>query len=83
MNHIRRALAIAIIGVAAALLVDQRTAVAAASTDLCGSAGCSRGSRACAHSYGSVPHPECQEGVMCCPYPEESFFLRCYEEGAI
>jgi hypothetical protein len=66
----------------AALLAPRGSAHAQSDEDLCREVGCSGGEKRCASIYGSIRDERCEEGVMCCPFPEELFFIPCYE-GAI
>jgi hypothetical protein len=82
MRRLFRSLAIALIACCATLLTSERDAMAQSNADFCRAANCTGGDRRCADLYITLLPAECQEGVMCCPFEEESFSISCYESRA-
>lgn len=76
-NHIRRISFAALVGSAALWVAGPLDAKAP--VDLCEAAGCSKGDRKCAELHVTVRDERCEEGVMCCPFPEESWVEMCRE----
>jgi hypothetical protein len=79
MTRLSSSLALFLIAVCIALLGHERDAIAQSSAELCQAASCAGGARKCAELSGTFLPPECEEGVMCCPFEEESFSITCYE----
>lgn len=76
-----RMLALISLLIGTALLAPQRTAQAQSDEDYCRLVDCSQGGRKCAELSGSIPDERCEEGAMCCPFPEDWFFLSCFESA--
>jgi hypothetical protein len=74
-----RVVPLALVLVCTALMVVRRPADAYTDDALCKSVGCPSGAQKCAELSGTFPDERCEEGVMCCPFPEESFVETCFE----
>jgi hypothetical protein len=77
-NTLRR-VSFAAVVVSAAVLLMKGPLGATESPDLCKAVECSRGPQKCAVIFASAPDERCEEGVMCCPFPEVSWEEHCYE----
>lgn len=78
MKHYR-VIALALVFVCTALIAVRGSADAYTDDPLCKSVGCPSGAQKCAELSGSIPDERCEEGVMCCPFPDESFVETCFE----
>ncbi|HET9426534.1 MAG TPA: hypothetical protein VFO55_14275 [Gemmatimonadaceae bacterium] len=81
MKNVFRRLGFAAIVASAAVMLLDRPLRASAGTDLCTMIACSKGARKCADLYLTAPDERCEEGVMCCPFPEETSVQHCYESA--
>jgi hypothetical protein len=79
MSPTRRVIATSVIAAAVGVLTADRPAVAQSVDEMCRALACSEGSRKCADVIATIRDERCEEGVMCCPFPEESLSFHCYE----
>jgi hypothetical protein len=75
----RFARSLLIVCLSAGSLAVHNRADAAPDTDLCEAVGCSKGTQACADVTATLVDARCADGAMCCPFPQESWSVRCYE----
>lgn len=83
MTRAHRIIRLMTMSVFAAVLFTDRPATAQSNSGICDAVGCSGGSQKCGEVYATFRDERCEEGVMCCPFPEESVSFVCYERNGV
>jgi hypothetical protein len=82
MTSKHRAICAATLTLFAAVLFTDRQATAQTNPDICSAISCVGGSQKCADVFATLTDERCGEGVMCCPFPEETVSYICYERSS-
>jgi hypothetical protein len=83
MTLIGRIVASALIVLSAAMVLSGRATAEETrlDIDICSEVDCAGGPQKCAEVTGTIRNEQCEEGVMCCPFPEEYLRVYCYESA--
>jgi hypothetical protein len=82
MTRKHRSICLATLAVFAAVVLSDRQAAAQGNPDICTAISCTGGPQKCAAIFATLTDERCEEGVMCCPFPEETVSYVCYERSA-